>query len=216
MKKSCSLLFFICLFSFNILFFIQPSIFQKVYPRLSPNISNEEKRQAQIIAQFLFKRQTFNVQKFAEQRVILTDQEASHMNDVETVMKGVSAILLSSILVLFFILLRQYQMHQLSFDWLSSSLRQASLVSVLSLIIIFLATAFAWQFFFEAFHHIFFPQGNWQFPADSTLIQLFPETFWMKAFALLFLLPNLEIFLLLFMLRLIKESIKQRNATISE
>lgn len=32
--------------------------------------------------------------------------------------------------------------------------------------------------FFELFHTLLFPQGNWAFPPDSLLIQLFPEIFW--------------------------------------
>ncbi|NDK31002.1 lipoprotein intramolecular transacylase Lit [Nesterenkonia haasae] len=38
-----------------------------------------------------------------------------------------------------------------------------------------------WQFFFTEFHNLFFPQGNWSFPSDSTLIRLYPEQFWIDA-----------------------------------
>jgi hypothetical protein len=31
---------------------------------------------------------------------------------------------------------------------------------------------------FELFHRVFFPGGNWQFPADSNMIRLYPEMFW--------------------------------------
>ena len=31
---------------------------------------------------------------------------------------------------------------------------------------------------FTLFHEIFFPGGNWAFPADSNLIRLYPEPFW--------------------------------------
>jgi len=33
---------------------------------------------------------------------------------------------------------------------------------------------------FTSFHQVFFPQGNWQFALDSTLIQFYPFTFFMK------------------------------------
>lgn len=33
-------------------------------------------------------------------------------------------------------------------------------------------------FLFTAMHTILFPQGNWQFPAESALIQLYPAQFW--------------------------------------
>ncbi len=32
--------------------------------------------------------------------------------------------------------------------------------------------------FFTWFHQVFFPQGNWSFPINSILIQIFPEIFW--------------------------------------
>ena len=35
------------------------------------------------------------------------------------------------------------------------------------------------EFFFEVFHQVFFPQGNYSFPANSLLIQAFPLPFWM-------------------------------------
>ena len=31
---------------------------------------------------------------------------------------------------------------------------------------------------FELFHRIFFPGGNWAFPADSNMIRLYPYAFW--------------------------------------
>jgi integral membrane protein (TIGR01906 family) len=34
---------------------------------------------------------------------------------------------------------------------------------------------------FDAFHQVFFEPGSWLFPADSLLIRLFPEQFWMVA-----------------------------------
>jgi uncharacterized membrane protein len=44
-----------------------------------------------------------------------------------------------------------------------------------------LAAAFAlsdFEWFFSAFHGLFFRAGTWTFPFDSLLIQLFPEPFW--------------------------------------
>jgi integral membrane protein (TIGR01906 family) len=37
----------------------------------------------------------------------------------------------------------------------------------------------AWQWFFVSFHRLLFPPGTWQFDADSGLIRLFPERFWL-------------------------------------
>ncbi len=39
----------------------------------------------------------------------------------------------------------------------------------------------AWQFWFVAFHQIFFTPGTWSFNYSDTLIRLFPEKFWFDA-----------------------------------
>ncbi len=33
----------------------------------------------------------------------------------------------------------------------------------------------------EAFHGVFFAGDSWRFPADSTLLRLYPRTFWTVA-----------------------------------
>jgi integral membrane protein (TIGR01906 family) len=44
---------------------------------------------------------------------------------------------------------------------------------------VFAVTSFDW--FFTTFHQIFFPQGNWEFPAGDHMITLFPGGFWWDA-----------------------------------
>jgi len=57
----------------------------------------------------------------------------------------------------------------------------------LALLIVGLTVVLAAGFpvFFELFHHIFFPQGNYAFPVNSYLIQSFPPLFWLLNFLLL-------------------------------
>lgn len=38
-----------------------------------------------------------------------------------------------------------------------------------------------WDFFFTAFHNLFFTSGTWRFEYSDTLIRLFPEQFWFDA-----------------------------------
>jgi integral membrane protein (TIGR01906 family) len=59
-------------------------------------------------------------------------------------------------------------------------LRKAALYTAYSgiitlMILAILGINFTW--FFEMFHKVFFPQGNYSFPADSLLIIMFPEGF---------------------------------------
>lgn len=44
-----------------------------------------------------------------------------------------------------------------------------------------LLAVIAWQFWFVAFHQIFFAPGSWTFNTSDTLIRLFPEQFWFDA-----------------------------------
>ena len=46
--------------------------------------------------------------------------------------------------------------------------------------IFFLSTLFFRQFW-NWFHYVFFPQGNWQFPHDSILILLYPQEYFFGA-----------------------------------
>lgn len=39
---------------------------------------------------------------------------------------------------------------------------------------------FWWDAFFVSFHRLLFPMGNWTFEANSGLITLFPERFWIR------------------------------------
>jgi integral membrane protein (TIGR01906 family) len=39
----------------------------------------------------------------------------------------------------------------------------------------------AWDSAFTLFHELLFPPGTWTFPADSSLIQLYPPEFWFDA-----------------------------------
>jgi integral membrane protein (TIGR01906 family) len=52
-------------------------------------------------------------------------------------------------------------------------------VSLLGLALVAALADFSW--FFSAFHGVFFASGTWTFPADSLLIRLFPERFWMAS-----------------------------------
>lgn len=49
-------------------------------------------------------------------------------------------------------------------------------VALLSVFGVLAVTSFDW--FFTTFHRLFFPQGNWQFPAGDRMITLFPWSFW--------------------------------------
>lgn len=71
------------------------------------------------------------------------------------------------------------------------SLQGASVVLITTPLLLALVN---WNTLFTAFHQVFFPQGNWMFPANSLLIQTYPiESFvqYATAFGLLVILSGI-------------------------
>ncbi|MBU0979763.1 MAG: DUF1461 domain-containing protein [Nanoarchaeota archaeon] len=111
--------------------------------------------------------------------------ELSHMEDVRTlVLKGkyflhgllILLIILTALLAAVSYLVIPKLWVSYFFKYLGASLTYAPMILLL------LSTAFfvALENFssvFVSFHNVFFPQGNWQFPEDASLVRLFPEEF---------------------------------------
>ncbi len=93
--------------------------------------------------------------------------EDKHMNDVFRVLQ--IARVISAIIIILF-LLRAGNIHYSSF-YISSGI---TLLILLSLVVI------PWSEAFSFFHAVFFPQGNWMFPASSPLIRQYPEQFFVR------------------------------------
>jgi len=95
----------------------------------------------------------------------LTQNEQSHMADVRT--------LVYTSVVLFLLTLwtsRNFGVHRFS---------GYGLLLVLAFLTGIALKGFSG--FWEKFHQVLFPQGNWTFPADSMLIQLYPENYFFAA-----------------------------------
>jgi len=91
----------------------------------------------------------------------LSEDEQAHMGDVRT--------LIYTSIVLFFLAFwssRSFGVHRFSGYGL-----------LLMLAFLTGAALKGFSGFWEKFHHILFPQGNWSFPPDSMLIQLYPESY---------------------------------------
>ncbi len=103
----------------------------------------------------------------------LTPQERLHMEDVSVLMEGARIALA----LLFFTLFGLYWIAQRNYDELREMLRWGGWSTISVMGVMLLAQLFSFQWSFIIFHSIFFPQGNWQFAADSMLIQTFPGEF---------------------------------------
>lgn len=111
-----------------------------------------------------------------------TALELSHLEDVRIVMSTADKLFYVSLILGFLLLLYGFKRKLLSKLLLYSGI---SIVSVIGLILSI--TLISFNFSFTVFHEQFFPQGNWQFSADSLLIQTFPLDFFIKIAFIIFI-----------------------------
>jgi integral membrane protein (TIGR01906 family) len=103
----------------------------------------------------------------AEMPAIFAADEQSHLADVKHLLSYAYYILeLLTVIVMFCML-----------DNWRKVIRLGSALLALLLLFAFLIP---FDTFFTNFHKIFFPQGNWMFSADSTLITFYPTAFFMQ------------------------------------
>jgi uncharacterized membrane protein len=94
----------------------------------------------------------------------LTANEASHMQDVRELMeKGIFVSFVCTLLVVLYGVWRGIH---------KTIARNAFFFALASVLLLL-----PFNYAFEYFHKLFFPQGNWQFPLDSWLITHFPPVF---------------------------------------
>jgi hypothetical protein len=103
----------------------------------------------------------------------LAPDEAAHMRDVRLVLYGFLVLSALSVAFVGIVLVRAPRN---PLNWLAVARGGLWLAMVLVALGIFAALAFDTAF--TLFHEIFFPGGNWAFPATSTLIRLYPTDFW--------------------------------------
>ncbi|MCF7872187.1 TIGR01906 family membrane protein [Candidatus Woesearchaeota archaeon] len=104
-----------------------------------------------------------------------TQAEKQHMQDVKNIYTTINAI--TTICLLIAILGIIYFTKKRQEKQIIKSLKQSSITVLLIGILILILTLLNFQNTFTAFHNIFFPQGNWQFPINSLLITLYPTQF---------------------------------------
>src|SRR3989339_1703717 len=107
---------------------------------------------------------------------LFTSAEVSHLTDVSRLLWVIKAVWV----ILSLALISNIGTFRKSLDWgikLTLILLVATSATVLA----------AWRYFFVGFHQLFFPQGNWAFPADSYLLEIYPEPFWQRMTGLMVL-----------------------------
>lgn len=105
-----------------------------------------------------------------------TSTELSHLQDVQRVMNLADLFFYGSgVIVLGFILYFRRR-----FEQLQTLLKCGGITTVSFLLLFLFFLWFKFDFLFTQFHQLFFPQGNWTFPLESLLIQIFPLSFFTK------------------------------------
>jgi len=105
----------------------------------------------------------------------------SHLRDVSKVVSG--ARTLTGVLAAAIVVCLGFELSRQRFDRIAPALFAGAAFCVAIVIAGALAGTLNFDAFFEWFHGLFFSAGTWQFPADSLLIQAFPEPFWSTAAA---------------------------------
>lgn len=114
------------------------------------------------------------------QTTLYSAQEQGHMRDVRLVLYAFLSLALMAALFAG-CALRRWRHDAAS--WRAVGRGAAGLV--VSLVVLGAGALVAFDLLFELFHRIFFPGGNWAFSADSSLIRLYPVTFWQLSTAAL-------------------------------
>ena len=109
-----------------------------------------------------------------------TENETSHMKDVRGIFNAIRILAIIFLAILIIQQVKTKKHKKRKYKELTENIKKASLKSTIILLAIILLSFLNFSAAFDAFHIIFFPQGNWVFPMDSLLITLFPETFFMN------------------------------------
>lgn len=107
--------------------------------------------------------------------------ERSHLTDVRDVISG--ARLLTGIVGAILTVWLLVEVVRRRTDAVADGMRMGAYLSAGFVVVALIAGLTSFDWLFTQFHGLFFKAGTWTFPADSLLIQLFPQPFWMTAAA---------------------------------
>lgn len=110
---------------------------------------------------------------------LLTEEEKSHLSDVKaifTALRWTMYALAGLLLVVFYFVQKSVKLKEEKRAFLSMYF-MATGILLLALLFLLGISLFNFPSAFQEMHSLLFPQGNYEFPADSTLITLFPGQF---------------------------------------
>lgn len=113
-----------------------------------------------------------------ERTKLFLESEVEHMTDVKVVM--LTGMALAAIFLVAALLSARTLTYR-SPGTIRKSLFTGSLLTLLLMLTLMVTAFLGWDAFFTNFHHVLFPQGNWEFRMSDSLIRLYPPQFWVDA-----------------------------------
>lgn len=119
-------------------------------------------------------------QRFPDGTPLYNERELRHMRDVKslTQVAYLAALVVSGGTTLIVLALAAKRRTRW---YLRLGLMYGGLFTLALIVAIVIVAIANWNFFFTAFHQLFFEGGTWRFEYSDTLIRLFPEQFWFDA-----------------------------------
>ena len=123
------------------------------------------------------------LQNKEELQLNYTSEELSHLQDVKKVMRKADYVFY----VLLLLATISLTHHKKNKEQLQKLFKYGGITTLSFVGVLFLISIISFTTSFTFFHQLFFPQGNWQFAADSLLIQTFPISFFIQAAFIIFI-----------------------------
>lgn len=114
-----------------------------------------------------------------------TAQEQSHFADVKKIMDFGKSLVFS---LLFFIALYFAVLFFFDRKEIFAAMKLSGIMVCVFILLLLISISISFDSTFFLFHAILFPQGNWTFPFDFTIITVFPEQFFVHAAVVSFLM----------------------------
>ena len=115
-----------------------------------------------------------------ESVVLFNERETSHLRDVKSVFQASfrvqegAIIFIMAYIVMVFLWAREGSLRRLAREVFISGVASLAALAAVGLVALF-----GFDAFWNRFHVILFPSGNWEFdPRTDRLIQMFPDDFW--------------------------------------
>jgi integral membrane protein (TIGR01906 family) len=112
-------------------------------------------------------------------------REQSHFEDVKVILNFAKQLVF---VLLIFLGIYFTIMNINNKSEIFKTLRLAGIISISFMLLLLIGIIFSFSSTFFLFHALLFPQGNWTFPFDFTILIIFPEQFFVHAAFVSFLL----------------------------